>query len=223
MKDGKGRVVWDGSMKLEPLGVVMNDYTPTDNEPEVTFGTAKKSFYWLICNLRVSYPEAPTLLALADIKACFRFPRIHLDLTVAFGFLAANLYLLAIAMVSGSNTPAACWEQFHRAIEALLKKFANRPDLVEKHKEYIDMIDWNAPTAELSMPVRAFKCPLNPGVIDEFWQQNLSSHQNMGDGILIAAVGVANMKMTLAAAIEAIATLGQPNIIKRQCPLAMDK
>ena len=55
MKDGKGRVVWDGSMKLEPLDVVMNDYTPTDNEPEVTFGTAKKSFYWLIYNLRASY------------------------------------------------------------------------------------------------------------------------------------------------------------------------
>ena len=27
MKDGKGRVVWDGSTKLEPLDVVINDYT----------------------------------------------------------------------------------------------------------------------------------------------------------------------------------------------------
>ena len=48
VKDGKGRVVWDGSTKFEPLDVVMNDYTPTENEPEVKFGTAKKSFYWLI-------------------------------------------------------------------------------------------------------------------------------------------------------------------------------
>merc|ERR1711966_287993 len=54
MKDGKGRVVWDGSTKFDPLDVVMNDYTPTENEPEVTFGTAKKSFYWLIYNLRMS-------------------------------------------------------------------------------------------------------------------------------------------------------------------------
>ena len=121
MKDGKGRVVWDGSTKFDPLDVVMNDYTPTENEPEVTFGTAKKSFYWLIYNLRVSYPKLPILLALADIKACFRFPRIHPDLTGAFGFLAANLYFLAIAMVFGSNTSAACWEPFCRAIEALSK------------------------------------------------------------------------------------------------------
>ena len=44
------------------------------------------------------------------------------------------------------------------------------------------------------------------------------------DDILIAAVGVANMMMALAAVIEAIFTvLGQPDITKRQCPLAMDK
>ena len=44
----KGRVVWDESTKLDPLDVAVNDYTPTENEPEVAFGTAKKSFYWLI-------------------------------------------------------------------------------------------------------------------------------------------------------------------------------
>ena len=43
-ENGKGRVVWDGSTKLEPLDVVMNDYTPIDNEPEVTFGTSKLLF-----------------------------------------------------------------------------------------------------------------------------------------------------------------------------------
>ena len=128
----------------------------TDNEPEVIFGTAKKSFYWLMYNLRLSYPEAPILLVLADIKACFIFPRIHPDLTGAFGFLATNLCVLAIAMVFGSNTSAACWEPFRRAIEALSKKFANHPDLVEKHKRHIDMINWNVPTAHVSMPVRAF-------------------------------------------------------------------
>ena len=83
IKDGKGRVVWNGSTKFEPLDIVMNDYTPTDNEPEVTFGTAKMAFCWLIYNLRASYPEASILLGLADIKACFRFPRIHPDLTGA--------------------------------------------------------------------------------------------------------------------------------------------
>ena len=44
MKDGKERVVWDGSTNFDPLDVVINDYTPTENEPEVTFGTAKFVF-----------------------------------------------------------------------------------------------------------------------------------------------------------------------------------
>ena len=97
MKDRKGKVMWDGSTKFEPLDldVVMNDYTPIGNEPEATFGTAKTAFYWLIYNLRASHPEAPILLAFADIKACLRFPRIHPDLTGAFGFLGAKLYYLA--------------------------------------------------------------------------------------------------------------------------------
>ena len=41
---------------------------------------------------------------------------------------------------------------------------------------------------------------------------------------MIAAVDVANMKMALAAVIEAIFTvLGQHDITKRQCPLAMGR
>ena len=72
----------------------MNDHTPTDDEAEIDFGTAKYDFYWLIYNMRVSYPESSILLALADIKACFRLPRIHPDLTGAFGILDQQFILL---------------------------------------------------------------------------------------------------------------------------------
>ena len=57
------------------------------------------------------------------------------------------------------------------------------------------------------MPVRAFKCPLNPGVIDEFGNRIHHPSRIWVDAILIAAVGVANMKLALAAAIEAIFTV----------------
>ena len=58
-ENGKGRVVRDGTTKIDPWDIVMNDYTSVDNEPEVTFGTSKTAFYWLIYNLRASYPDAP--------------------------------------------------------------------------------------------------------------------------------------------------------------------
>ena len=215
MKDGKGRVVWDGSTKLDALDVVMNDYTPIENEPEVTFGTAKIAFYWLIYNMRASFPDTPIFLALADIKACFRYPRIHPDLTGAFGFLVGNLYCLAIAMVFGSISSAASWEPFRRAIEGLSKKFSNRPDLVKKHKVYIDMLKWDVPSNPITKPVKAVKCPLNPGVIDDLGNQINHPSRIWVDDILIAAVGVENMKMALAAVIEAIfVVLGSPEVEK---------
>ncbi len=42
--------------------------------------------------------------------------------------------MLATAMVFGSTVSASSWEAFRQAIEALTKVFANRPDLVVKHK-----------------------------------------------------------------------------------------
>ena len=63
------------------MDIVMNDMTPTENEAEITFGSAKVFFYQYLYNLRISFPHEVIFLPLADIKACFRFPRIHPDLT----------------------------------------------------------------------------------------------------------------------------------------------
>ncbi len=60
-----------------------------------------------IYNMRISYPNERILIALADIKACFWFARIHADLTGAFGFLADDIYNVATVMVFGSTTSAS--------------------------------------------------------------------------------------------------------------------
>ena len=99
-KAGKtDRLCWDGSTMKKPTDEVMNQVTPTRNEMQITFGSVKREMLIDIYNLRVSFPSATILLALADIKACFRFARIHPDLTGAFGFLAGGFYHLATAMV----------------------------------------------------------------------------------------------------------------------------
>ncbi len=135
IKEGKNdRIVWDGSTVLKPTDIVMNQITPVDQESPVTFSHVKLQIHIDIYNTRISYPTLVILIALADIKACFRFASIHADLTGAFGFLANDLYNLATAMVFGLTASASSWESFRRAIEALTKVFANRPDLVIKHK-----------------------------------------------------------------------------------------
>ena len=96
-----------------------------------------------IYNWRVANPRRKIYLALADITACFQFPRIHADVTGAFGFVADNLYFLATSMVFGSNTSASSWELFRRAIENLIPVYLMRKDLVLKHKKLLDMLTWD--------------------------------------------------------------------------------
>ena len=81
------RLIWDKSTNISALDLVLNDLTPADDETEITFGTAKGEFKKHIYNPRANFPYTILLLALVDIKACFRFPRIHPNLTGAFGFL----------------------------------------------------------------------------------------------------------------------------------------
>ncbi len=69
-------------------------------------------------------------------------------------------------MVFGSTASALSWEAFRRAIKALTKVFANRTNLVVKHKKFIDMLKWEEiyPSAELTPP---FSCTISRGIMDD--------------------------------------------------------
>ena len=68
-------------------------------------------------------------------------------------------------MVFGSTTSASSWEPFQRGIEALSVAYADRLDLVIKHRYYLDMISWaeEDPTAKIA---QAFPCLINTGTLD---------------------------------------------------------
>jgi hypothetical protein len=166
MKLGKNNhLVWDGTTILLALDIVMNQVTPVTREAPVTFGHVEIQLYININNTRISHPNDVILLGMADIKACFCFPRIHPNLTGAFGFMAGGYYNLATAMVFGSTTSAASWEPFRRAIEALSMAYADCPDLVVTHKHYLDMISWaeHDPTAKI---IPAVSCSMNKGTLE---------------------------------------------------------
>jgi hypothetical protein len=130
-----------------------------------TFGHVKMQLYTDIYNTRISYPTLTILLAMADVKACFCFPRIHADLTGAFGFLAGGNYNLATAMVFGSTASASSWEPFRRAIQALTVVYAHRCDLIKKHKKILVMISW-APLDPAPDLAKAVPCSINTGVLN---------------------------------------------------------
>ena len=224
IKEGKNdRIVWDGSTVLKPSDIVMNQITPIAQESPITFGHVKLQVFIDLYNMRISYPTSVILIALADIKACFRFARIHADLTGAFGFLADDFYNLATAMVFGSTASASSWESFRRAIEALTVVFANRSDLVMKHERFINMIKWDDPYP-LANITPARPCNINKGIMNESGIPiDLPARIYVDDAIMLSS-NANHMKMVLAAMIESIfVVMGEPEEELRQCPLAMDK
>jgi hypothetical protein len=178
----------------------MNQVTPVAQEAPVTFSHVKSQIYTIIYNTHISYPTATILLGLADVKACFRYSRIHADLTRAFGFIADELYNLATAMVFGSTASASSWEAFRQAIEALTKVFANRLNLVVRHKKFIDMLKREEidPSAELTP---AFSCTINRGIMDDAGNRIDLPACIYVNNALMLALDIDHMKMVLAATI----------------------
>ncbi len=139
---------------------------------------------------------------MADIKPYFCFPRIHPDLTGAFGFMAGSFYYLATAMVFGSTTSASSWEPFRQGIKALSMAYADRPDLVIKHKYYlVDMISWaeENPTTKIT---QALPCVIYKGTLDA----RLPARIYFNDALLLGLLR-RQMEPKLAALIEAIFVL----------------
>ncbi len=200
---------------------MLNEYTPTKFEANIDFGNAKMNLLIRIYNWRISYPRMKIFLALADITACFCFPRIHADLTGVFSFMAENLFFLATSMVFGSNASASSWEPFRRAIQSLIPIYLMRTDLISNHKSLLVMLVWedgDTPTYEL---IQTVKCQINPGIPDQHGPLEAYIYV---DDILASAVGKQIMLRLLTAVIEAIFTVcGHAMIEHHQCPLFIKK
>ena len=190
----------DASTKRGPEEVVLNEVTSTEDEAVITFGNTKRIFLKDLYNARISFPNVLILLALADVKACYKHPCIHPDVTGAHGFNAESLYFLATAMVFGLKALASSWEAFRRSIEALSKVYANRPNLVIKHKKYLDMINWAIIDPETKL-APATACLLNPGLVLSPQGDPEQPAWIYVDDALMLAIRWQQMMMTLAAII----------------------
>jgi hypothetical protein len=218
-KNGKYRVIFDSSMQTSPNEVVLNHETSTDCKAVIDFGQAKTRLLNNIYNWCVSYPEEIIYLALADIIACFQFPRISADVTGAFRFIAKDLYFVLTSHVFGSNTLVSLWEPLRRAIQSMISVYSRRNDLVEKHQDLLDMLKWDNPTLH-ELLVKAYPCKVNQGILAG---PELTANIYVDD-ILGAATFKENMARLLAAIIEVIfMACRRPNMAVCQCPLLLEK
>ena len=223
-KYGKYRVIFDSSTQSTPDEVVLNHLTSTGLEAPINFGTAKANLLTNIYNWRVSFPNEVIYLALADITACFRFPRISADVAGAFGFLVNEIYFASTSHVFGSNTSASSWEPFRRGIQQLIPVLSQQDDLVDKHRELLNALQWDIDDNDHVELVQAHPCEINNGVLNQDGSIAPLTANIYVDDILGAAAIRNNMTRLLAAIIEAIFLIcGIPDIAVRQCPLSLEK
>jgi hypothetical protein len=125
--------------------------------------------------------------------------------------MAGNYYNLATAMVFGSTMSASSWEPFQQAIEALSVVYVDRPNLVIKHKYYLDMISWEDtdPTASITHTV---PCLMNKGTLDAQGNRAKPPARIYINDTLVLALSKCHMMQVLAALIEAIfVIMGKPD------------
>ena len=113
---------------------MMNDITPIHKESPITFGSTKIDHMVRLYNLRITYPQEEIVMAAPDIKACFRFPRMHPDLAGSFSFVVGSIFFLATAMVFGLVVSESSWEPFRRAIMAMTHVYFGKKGLEVTHK-----------------------------------------------------------------------------------------
>jgi hypothetical protein len=152
--------------QTSPDEVVLNHQTSIDCKAAINFGRAKINHFINIYNLRVSYPKEIIHLALTNITACFRFPRILANVTRAFGYVAEGLYFISTSHIFGSNTLASLWEARWWTIQKMITVLSTRGDLVNKQRELLDLLKWQEAPFGIKL-VQAFACDINPGIKEE--------------------------------------------------------
>ena len=106
----------------------------------------------------------------------------------------------------------------------MITVYAQRDDLVDKHKNLLDKLMWSDDLSPRSDLTKVIPCNINKGVIGDKGILLPMTANIYVDDILAAAARRMNMLRLLAAVIEAIFTVcGIPDIAVRQCPLSLKK
>ena len=85
-------------------------------------------------NLHITYTQEEIVMAAPDIKACFRFLRMHPYFSGSLSFVIGSLFFLVTAKVFGSVVSASSWGPFRRAIMAMTQGNFGKKGLEVTHK-----------------------------------------------------------------------------------------
>ena len=227
-KPGKARrLIYDASRRFTPTSVPVNMMTSTHLgvELECDYGRVLQRLLIRIWNLRITYPSSDIILHANDVKSCFRQMKHHPDVVGAFSFIIADILFISCGLTMGSDFSPQTWEVPRRMAEQIAEKLFNDKSLVEKHRKYLDQLNWSKKLGKGTNFVPAHANDVHKGVMGEDGMPvNTPHHFFVDDDVYAEVYDVGRIEQTIAAGIEALfLLLGESDLAKRQDPVSWDK
>jgi len=178
--------------------------------------------------LRITYPLLDIITHANDVKSCFKQMKLHPDIMAAFSIIVADFLYLQSALPFGTDFSPQNWEPVRRLVEVLAEKLFEDKSLRDKHRKYLDRLQWEPSLGKANTPfVPAKACTQRKGVLDTNGNPVPTPQRLFVDDSVYAEVyhdDRIRIEQTIAAGIEAIfILLGHSNLDKRQDPVSFDK
>ena len=231
MKPDKAmRLIFDAAKRFTAHSTPINMMTSTrfGTELDCLYGDTFLTLLERIWDLRITYPLKDIVTHANDVKSCFKQMKLHPDIMPAFSIIVADFLYLQSALPFGTDFSPQNWEPVRRLIEILAEKLFHDPTLRQKHRQYLDRLQWE-PTLGNSKTkfVPAKACTTRRGVLDKMGQAVPTPQRLFVDDSVYAEIYEKDrirIDQTVAAGIEAIfILLGRSDLAKRQDPISFDK
>lgn len=225
------RLIFDAAKRYTPQSTPVNMMTSTHlgTELDCLYGDTFLTLLERIWDLRISYPNSDIVMHANDVKSCFKQMKLHPDVMPAFSIIVANFMYLQTALPFGTDFSPQNWEPVRRLIEILAEKLFLDTSLRDKHRQYLDRLQWEPSlgnTKATYVPAKA--CSQRRGVLDANGKPVPTPQRLFVDDSVYADIyeqhTKARVEQTVAAGIEAIfILLGVSELSKRQDPISFEK
>ena len=217
------RLVYDGTFRVQPDSIAINDLVTKHTEPEITFATEWQAHLKRIYNLRITYPDQDILLMDDDVAGCFRQPKHAPDIISAMAFAGNGLVGFPCGQTFGSRFSPSNWEPFRRARQLLMTSIFHNTDILHKHEELVETVKYSDPPSPDTQFIQAIQDSINKGVLDSKGQPvPTESHTHVDDSMM--ADIRERVPRALKASIESLyLVLGEPNTKIRRDEISREK
>ena len=228
IKNGKKRLIYDGSRRFTPTSIPINMMTATKThgrELACIFGDTLQKILTRIWNLRITYKTEDIVIHANDVKSCFRQLKHHPDVVGAFSYIIGDYLYAQCGLPFGADFSPSTWEVLRRMAEQMVIRLYDDHTLVDKHKQYLDKLQWSKKLGQPATLVQAHPCSINKGVLDDQGRPvNTPHYFFVDDGVMAEVYDVQRIHRAEAASIETLfRLLGESCLARRQDPVSWDK